>query len=304
MILLYHAIVGEEASRDRCCVGQALPRGSFERQMSWLARNAEVLPLDEYLRLEEDKRGGLKRKVAVTFDDGMVGTYENAVPVLRKHGLPAVFFVSTSHLDGGAPLWFSYLNALCFEGVYLSVTWEGTELPLQGLAERKRARWVLGEAAERDGRPDFFCRELAERYPLPEKIAREYSGMNSEQIRQMSQEGLFEIGAHTMNHVCLGRVSVATQSEEICGGKRILGKLTKNPLRYFAYPGGDYDERTLEIVEQAGFEAAVATIPRGVGRAGRFEVGRMGIYSGSMIKFFIKMSGAGGLLRPMGLPIG
>jgi peptidoglycan/xylan/chitin deacetylase (PgdA/CDA1 family) len=42
--------------------------------------------------------------VLITFDDGYRDNLENALPVLRRHGYPAVLFVPVAYLDDGRPL--------------------------------------------------------------------------------------------------------------------------------------------------------------------------------------------------------
>jgi peptidoglycan/xylan/chitin deacetylase (PgdA/CDA1 family) len=45
-----------------------------------------------------------ERAVLITFDDGYRDNLENALPVLRRHGYPAVVFVPIGFLDDGRPL--------------------------------------------------------------------------------------------------------------------------------------------------------------------------------------------------------
>jgi peptidoglycan/xylan/chitin deacetylase (PgdA/CDA1 family) len=45
-----------------------------------------------------------ERAVLITFDDGYRDNLENALPVLRRHGYPAVLFVPIGFLDDGRPL--------------------------------------------------------------------------------------------------------------------------------------------------------------------------------------------------------
>lgn len=287
MILMYHGVVPQTAPALRWCIGQALPVRSVERQVQWLARRFRVVPLSEYLAGADEKRG--RRTAALTFDDGARETFDVMTPCLRRDGVPATVFVSTGHLGGGPLLWFSYLNALCFEGVYAEVTVEGQRFPLVTLAERKRARWALGGMARNSHRPSDFTGRMGHAYPLPPETVDQYGGMTPDQLAAAGKDDLVEIASHTVTHPYLTGIPPAEQEREISEGKNVLSALTGRSVRYFAYPGGDYDAAVLARVQESGHEAAFAERPKRVGPA-RFEIGRIGIYSRSMLKFGMKTS--------------
>lgn len=304
MILLYHAIVSDSAPAERWCIGQALPQSSFERHVRWLSRWGSILPLPEYLAEIQKPLGQQKRIFALTFDDGLGCTYQFACPLLRSLQVPATFFISTCHLQAGRLLWFSYLNALCFESEYDVLRCDGHCLPLSSLEERKGARRVLGQMARDSGKPDTFCRQLARFHPLPTDLTEQYHGLSSDELVCMSRDALFEIGAHTVTHPYLSRVPRPVQSNEIFESRRRLHELTQQPVRYFAYPGGDYNEDTIALVKEAGYEAAFATIPHELEPDSRFEIGRVGIYSKSLVKVCLKAMGITSLLERVGIATG
>lgn len=304
MILLYHAIVSDSAPAERWCIGQSLPQSSFEQHIRWLSKWGSILPIPEYLEVIQSPNGWQRRIFALTFDDGLGCTCEWACPVLQALEIPATFFISTCHLQTGRLLWFSYLNALCFESIYHVLRCDGYSLPLGTLDERKQARRVLGQLARDSGKPGTFCRQLANFHPLPSEIAKQYTGLSYRELAAMSNDPLFEIGAHTVTHPFLSRAPRPVQSEEIFESKRLLAELTGRPVRYFAYPGGDYNQETIALVKEAGYEAAFATIPRGIGQDRRFEIGRVGIYSKSLFKVCLKAMGVTSLLEKIGIAAG
>jgi peptidoglycan/xylan/chitin deacetylase (PgdA/CDA1 family) len=102
----------------------------------------------------------------------------------------------------------------------------------------------------------------------------------------------------------LNRQPATSQKLEIFDSKRILEELTEQPVRYLAYPSGNYNQGTLELVKAAGYEAAFATIPRNLGDDPRFELERVGIYSPSLLKLHLKALGLAGSLRHMGVHVG
>ena len=303
MIFLYHAVADDAAPFGRCCAGQAIPASSFQRQVSWLSENFDLVPLGEYLRERSD--GGSNRgRVVLTFDDGLGSTFRRVFPFLADRRIPATFFVSTGHLDGGPLLWFSYLNALCFESAYPRIAWRDSSFSLGSLAERAEARRAL-EALGREGRNSAeIARELEVDYPLPSDLREEHAGMTREQVRAAADSKLVEIGSHTVRHPFLSGMSRRDQAEEIAEGRRTLGEWTGRNVRYFAYPSGDYDRETLQVVREQGFEAAFATISKRLGSHPGYEIDRIGIYSVALWKVKLKAWGAADLARRLGMRIG
>ncbi len=96
VVLLYHRVNDE--LKDSVTVGIE----QFDQQMSWLAEHYSLVGLDEAVHGHVDRHhhGPL---VAVTFDDGYLDNYENAVPIMSKYHIPATFFVSTGMIGTKRP---------------------------------------------------------------------------------------------------------------------------------------------------------------------------------------------------------
>ena len=87
-ILCYHRVVDQ--LKDNVTLGLE----QFDQQIALLKRHYQVVRADAIVRGEID-RSSDRPIVAVTFDDGYLDNYTNAHPILKKHGVPATFFVST-----------------------------------------------------------------------------------------------------------------------------------------------------------------------------------------------------------------
>lgn len=300
MILIYHNILADRPMRGHGYAGLGLPVHAFEQQLNWLSRHRRIVALNDFLKIRE--QGTSTRKlVALTFDDGLRSTFDRAYPLLQKRAVPATFFISTSHLKAGTLLWFSYLNALCFQGVYGAIEVKGRHMELTSQEHRIRARRLLGTMARASGNPKAFSDELAAAYPLTRSVAAEYEGMSSAQLSLFGKCDLLEAGAHTVNHPFLDQLSADKQEDEIVESKEQLMQLTGKRVRYFAYPSGDYNRETVRLLEAFGFEAAFATHQKRLGTNDRFEIVRVGIYSVSFPKFWLKAQGAASVAQRLAL---
>lgn len=72
--------------------------------------------------------------------------------------------------------------------------------------------------------------------------------------------GIVEVGAHTMSHPLLPRLSPDNQYAEIVTSKEYLEDLLDRPVDAFSYPFGGRSAQTVDAVARAGFESAVTTV--------------------------------------------
>jgi len=239
--------------------------------MRFVARSFNVLTLGQAVsHLAADTLPS--RALVITFDDGYADNAEVALPILRRHGLSATFFVASGFLDGGRMWNDSLIECL------RTTTKSTLDLEAFGLG-----RLPLTEASDRRAAieqllPRIKYLTLAQR---EEAIARlqAITGvaalpadlmMRTDQVRELHLAGM-EIGAHTVRHPILGSLTLGEAEIEIGESKRCLEAMLDAPVNVFAYPNGrpgqDYTAEHARLVERLGFRGAVTTA-KGVAQTG------------------------------------
>lgn len=128
-------------------------------------------------------------------------------------------------------------------------------------------------------------------YPWTYFIYTKYVGTGGksvtwEQLAALRDEGV-EIGCHSVSHINLreqhgksSEVYNAWLRDEIIGAKELIEKKLATRCAVFAYPEGRYSPKVLEVVKQAGFDAAFTVYGQRVthGASGD-RIGRYAWYS-------------------------
>ena len=91
--------------------------------------------------------------------------------------------------------------------------------------------------------------------------------LTKEQIKEMADSGLVEIGSHTFNHPDLRKLKDKDAYFEINASRRILRELSGQPVLTFAYPFGDYKPSFFPIASSTGYLAAVSVNPGSLQKA-------------------------------------
>ena len=223
----------------------------FEAHCRLIAASCDPISLDDLRDARAGRRPLPKRPVLVTFDDGYRSVLDRALPVLERHGLPAVVFVCAEPVLRSRQFWF---DTLCNRDGETAVLNAAT-LPYE---EWRALRDSLSTTASAD--------EI-------------HRPMTPAELRRVADSPLIEIGGHTVSHPSLACAGLEMQREEISDCRTALQQLLGSDVRSFAYPfgkrGPHYTTETVAAVRHAGFDVAFTTQPSFVGTdADAFELPR------------------------------
>ena len=257
-ILIFHRVLIEPDA----LFPETPAAAEFEKRMRWVKEWFNVLPLAEAIDLLFVGRIP-SRALAITFDDGYADNEALAAIILRRLGLTATVFVTTSFLDGGC-MW----NDRVIEAFRRC---EAAQLDLCTLG---LAAYSLDSTAARRAAIDAVLDgikhlEPQERLRVTEAIVQAAGNrpspqlmMRTEQVRNLRSLGM-DVGAHTVTHPILTRLDAAAARDEVSRSKRELEAIVGAPIRLFAYPNGvpnlDYASEHAALVRECGFNAAVST---------------------------------------------
>ncbi len=266
----------------------------FDSQMSVLANSFQPMLLTD--AVDQLYTGKLPRRaVCVTFDDGYADNFEVALPILRKHGIPATLFVATGYLDGGR-MWNDTVTESIRRSSHTTLNMPDLDLldqSLKTVADRAIAARKAVLAIRRLAHDERLQRTAS----LAEDIGAELPDnmmLTSKQLLELHKAGV-EIGAHTVSHPILTRLDSQSALDEIRDSRNQLRELTGAEVRGFAYPNGqpgvDYDQTHVSAVAQCGFKYAVSTA-RGSSNQhdSRFEMPRLDPWDSNPLKFGLRLA--------------
>lgn len=275
VVLLYHRIADQDDVH-----GLAVPPAVFAEHLAWLGANCTVMPLDELLTTPADVLPA--RAVALTFDDGYLDTLTNGVPLLRAHGMPATFFLTTDGLDAPREFWWDLLERTLLGQAavpaYVEVP-DGPSVQRVSTAtpeERTALHWRLHR--------QLVHATLEERSRTVAAIER-WSGLGpaacrpmvADEVRALAAQPGVSIGGHTVHHLALPDQPGDVQRHEVVHSLETLSGLLGRPVTLFAHPYGAIDTASAAVVRatcrwgmscderplRGSFDAA--RVPRAVG---------------------------------------
>jgi peptidoglycan/xylan/chitin deacetylase (PgdA/CDA1 family) len=277
VILAYHRIAAPSVDPWRLAVSPT----QFRTHLAFLKRHRRPMAMSEFIsRL--NARDLPSDAVALTFDDGYRDNLINAKPLLLEYAVPASIFLATGYIGKRQEFWWDELARLTLgrrEGMKSQIplgndlievvfapmgtdgpavdSWQDGD-PIE--SARARAYFELWSKL-RD--LDWASRETslaAIRKALDTSTADDESGpVCASDIAELAVANLIEIGAHSVTHPRLTKLSPDEQRHEIRESKQMCERLSGQPVLGFTYPHGDLDHVTQNLVRDAGFHWACTT---------------------------------------------
>lgn len=221
-----------------------------------------------FVSVAELLAGEGRRRIAVTLDDGYRDNADYALPVFRRHRAPFTIFVSPGLTEATAELWWEALERVIGENAEVRLEGAGPGLHAAGApAEKQRlfAAWVAWlTTAVDETRQREIVRALAAKYGVDLTQLARSEIMGWDEIRALRTEPLATIGAHTMTHPALARLSPEEALAEMrMSADRIEAETGERP-KTIAFPYGypaAAGAREAELAAKAGFAASFTTRP-------------------------------------------
>jgi peptidoglycan/xylan/chitin deacetylase (PgdA/CDA1 family) len=222
--------------------------------------------LEELPRLLDSKAA--QRFAAFTLDDGNRNNVEYALPVFARHGVPFTVFVSQGLSERTHGMWWETLAELLGRQDHISFDFGGGVETIelvgagrrQGAFDRFAAYINRADEATAVGKID----ELARSHGInPLEIARSLI-MHADELKTLAAHPLASLGAHTISHRALSRLSEAEAAEEMALSADYVAAISGGRPGAIAYPYGTMEavsKREGRLASELGFAVGLTTRP-------------------------------------------
>jgi peptidoglycan/xylan/chitin deacetylase (PgdA/CDA1 family) len=214
----------------------------FEKQILFLKNNGHnFIHFSDLEKIEVKK---LNKPTIIFFDDGFKDVYVNALPILKKHNIPATIFITTGLIERTDFLWTLGLRYfLIKKGVNLTrIENKLRELKRLSMVDREME---IGKIFNTD---NFILK------PVDFNIF-----LNWEEVVSLSQNQ-FEIGSHSTKHQKLTELPPPELKIALESSKAILEAKISTRVTTVSYPYGRHNEEVVDSVRSAGYTIGVSTM--------------------------------------------
>ncbi|MEI9896264.1 MAG: polysaccharide deacetylase family protein [Chthoniobacter sp.] len=224
----------------------------------------EPVPLDEVPQRLAQR--GRKKFIAITLDDGYRDNLTNALPLFQEFTIPFTVNIASGFPARTASAWWHEIEVMTTARETLEFTWEGTshQLACDSAMARQQAFEHLAALIRQQGRSqrEALLATLGEATGHDPMKETHRLMMTWDEVRALAADPLVTIGAHTVGHHSLNRLTDAEVHAEVLDSKVEIEAQLKREVRHFAYPfGGEnaVDEREFQLARSAGFTTMLTT---------------------------------------------
>lgn len=230
----------------------------------------EIVDLGEALRRTESETPE-KPFAVFTFDDAYRDNLRYALPILRRNQCPFTLYVPTALVDGVGEIWWQALEDIIATQSAVAVTYAGETnyIATATLAEKNEGFdhiYHLMRAMPEADRVELI-RAIAGQYGFDLEAHCRGLVMNWSELKTFAAEQLCTLGAHTVNHYELAKLSAADAKSEIEQSLKVMrAQFGRTPI-HLSYPIGgpaSAGPREFEIAKELGLRSAVTTRPGGI----------------------------------------
>ena len=248
-ILCLHRVSDEES-----ITFPPLKLKDFESLLKYIDKHYQVVTIETLSKVK-----GSKPALILSFDDGFLDFFENALPLLKKYGMPCNLNVVVNCLENNFQIWTQRQNNLLQE---IFIRKHNCVLDLgskQINIDNFHSQNIIAKNLELfhfliskdETLVDSFLTEIENKMPFD---IRPTQMMNWENLNDALNNHDIELGSHSLSHVILSNIRDKEKLEaEIRESKILIEKHTGRKVNIFAFPNGNYNDEVIEECRLAGY---------------------------------------------------
>lgn len=277
--LTYHGVFPQDyAIVDERLDGNLVSAQQLRSQLQFLKKQYEFISPEDFRNWCHGKISLPPRALLLTCDDGLCNNLTVMLPVLREFDVKCIFFVTNACTEAkGALLWH---ERLCLQLHYAAdpFTLHLSDLGIHADVRDERAKYDVGRqlmetlSSQSAEVRSTILEEIQSQLGLSEPwlsadqrggpLAGRFQTLGVSELRQLVDAGMC-IGAHTVSHPNLARMSDQLAATEIMGSREALSRTLNTEVWAFAYPFGNpsaVSVREIALAEQCGFTCAFLNV--------------------------------------------
>lgn len=226
----------------------------FDKLLLYVDKHYQVITIETLSTIK-----GSKPPLILSFDDGFLDFFENALPLLKKYGMPCNLNVVTNCLNNNFQIWTQRQNNL-----------------LQEIFIRKH-NCVLDLGSKQINIDNFHPKNIVEKnlelfrflFSKDENFVAQFLNeaeskmpfkipttpmMSWDILKDALGKYDIELGSHSVSHITLSNIRDKEKLvAEINNSKTLIENHTGRKVNIFAFPNGNYNEEVIKECMFAGY---------------------------------------------------
>lgn len=209
-VLAYHTVPNSE---------------KFEIQIKYIIQNYNVIGIEDLFEHLYNQEPLPSKPLLITFDDGDISVLKNGLPILKKYNLPSVLFIITGLINSSDTFWCRWVE-------------KAYEKKGKSYGEARKKVKSLKDIANKD------------RIKYLETLEEIKSRQLSSKELQFLQSTKMYIANHTHTHPMINKCTEAEINQELDKTKYLFAEWDLTGYPYFAYPNGNWDDQSENILQE------------------------------------------------------
>ena len=283
LVLFWHDVAN---GASKSIEGESFPVELFKAQIRYLKKYYEIISIDEFYKRFLNQ-SFTNKEVVITFDDGYKNNLLVAAPILKKNNIPFTVFLSANNVENQRRFYISIPRL-----VIIGASLKTIDIPLLNYHKECRTNRDRERCANEI---EYKIKYLSHNNAVAvsehlismvgkvkfKQLCNKYQNgrlLNWEEVKTLVNDYQCTIGSHSMDHcICHSTQDKNLVKQQIEESKQLIKNRTGLNCDYFAYPNGDYNDYSNQIVE-ANYKMGFSTERKSIAESKSIAtIGRIGV---------------------------